>query len=63
MNNRDFNLIVCILTGIIILIFVLSSWESYLLYLNRKQAIESLKSSDSKFTMEQIQGLVNSTRK
>jgi len=62
-NNKDFNLILFLTSGFIVLLFVVSFWECYLHYLTRKQIIESLKFNDSKFSAEQIQGLVNSTRK
>lgn len=60
MNDKDFNILYFLLTGVLVAVMIVSSWESYLLYLNRKQAIEAIKASNSNFSVEQIQGLVNS---
>jgi hypothetical protein len=48
MNDKDFKII--------------SSLESYMQYLTRKEMIELFKTNNTKWSAEQIQGLVNSSK-
>lgn len=59
MKNKEFDLTYFMLLAIFIAVILASSWESYLHYLNRKQIIEAIKHPDSKYSNEQMQGLLN----
>lgn len=60
MNNKEFNILYFLLTFIIVAVLLTSSWEAYLHYLNRKLIIQELKTNNTRLSVEQIQGLINS---
>lgn len=62
MSDKEFRLIYSFLGIFVVLILLLSSLESYMRYLTRKEMIELFKSNNSKWSAEQIQGLVNSSK-
>lgn len=62
-NDKDFNLLCFVLLVIFMCAVLMSSWETYLHYLNRKQAIEAIKGKDPKYVNEQMQGLMNDIKK
>ena len=59
MNDKDFKLIYFFLVILVVLILLLSSFETYMRYLTRKEMIELFKSDNSKYSNEQMQGLLN----
>jgi hypothetical protein len=60
MKDNEFKLLYFMLLAIFIVVMLTSSWESYLHYLNRKRIIEAIKSTNQNWSVEQIQGLINS---
>jgi|LauGreDrversion4_2_1035121.scaffolds.fasta_scaffold31306_10 hypothetical protein len=62
MNDKDFKIIYSFLGIFVVLILLLSSLESYMQYLTRKEMIELFKTNNTKWSAEQIQGLVNSSK-
>lgn len=57
--NSD-NYFVLLFCAMLFMIFSFASIDSYLSYLNKKQIIEMVKSDNSKWSAEQLQGLINS---
>jgi hypothetical protein len=62
MSDKEFRLIYSFLGIFVVLVLVISSLESYMQYLTRKEMIELFKTNNSKWSAEQIQGLVNSSK-
>lgn len=62
-NDKNFNLLCFVLLVIFMCTLLMSSWETYLHYLNRKQIIEAIKDKDPKYVNEQMQGLMNDIKK
>ena len=62
-NDKNFNLLCFVLLVIFMCTLLMSSWETYLHYLNRKQIIEAIKNKDPKYVNEQMQGLMNDIKK
>lgn len=62
MSDKEFRLIYSFLGIFVVLILLLSSLESYMQYLTRKEMIELFKTNNTKWSAEQIQGLVNSSK-
>ena len=57
MKDNEFKFLCFMMLAIFLAIMLISSWESYLHYLNRKQIIKAIK--DPKYINEQMQGLMN----
>lgn len=62
MSDKEFRLIYSFLGIFVVLVLVISSLESYMQYLTRKEMIELFKTNNTKWSAEQIQGLVNSSK-
>ena len=62
MSDKEFRLIYSFLGIFVVLVLVISSLESYMQYLTRKEMIELFKTNNSKWSAEQIKGLVNSSK-
>jgi hypothetical protein len=62
-EDKNLNLLTYMLFAVFIAIILAASWESYLNYLNRKLIIEAIKDQDSKYTNDQMQGLINNIKK
>ena len=62
MSDKEFRLIYSFLGIFLVLVLLLSSLESYMQYLTRKEMIELFKTNNSKWSAEQIQGLINSSK-
>ena len=63
MSEKEFKLIYSFLGIFVVLILLLSSLESYMQYLTRKEMIELFKTNNSKYSNEQMQGLLNNIEK
>lgn len=63
MSEKEFKLIYSFLGIFVVLILLLSSLESYMQYLTRKEMIELFKTNNSKYSSEQLQGLLNNIEK
>lgn len=59
-EDKTFKLLAYLIVVTCIAIMLTCSWQSYLHYLNRKLIIETVKKDNTNFSVEQIQGLVNS---
>ncbi len=62
MSDKEFRLIYSFLGIFLVLVLLLSFLESYMQYLTRKEMIELFKTNNSKWSAEQIQGLINSSK-
>jgi hypothetical protein len=63
MSDKEFRLIYSFLGIFLVLVLLLSSLESYMKYLTRKEMIELFKTNNSKYSSEQLQGLLNNIEK
>jgi len=63
MSDKEFRLIYSFLGIFLVLVLLLSSLESYMQYLTRKEMIELFKTNNSKYSSEQLQGLLNNIEK
>lgn len=59
MKDENVSLLICMLFSLIASMVLYSSWESHLNNLNKKPVAEAIKENNSKYSHEQMQGLMN----